>query len=202
MTSTLFLILAFFCGSIPTGYVIGRLKGVDLRKIGSGNIGATNAGRALGKRAGIYTLVGDLVKGIVAVQLSALTSEPATTAPLFGFAAILGHCFSPFLKFRGGKGVATSLGVFLVLTPLPIVASIILFGVVAKLSGYVSLGSIISAIGLPCFLLLDPFRSYNQLTVAVTIAVASLVLIRHRSNIARLLQGKELGQKSQVEEAK
>jgi len=199
------LIIAFFIGAIPSGYVVGRLLyGVDIRKEGSGNIGATNAKRVLGKKAGLITLVCDLLKGVVALYLATLLpivagaqySEAANLIqPFLGFAAFLGHCYSPFLKFKGGKGVATSLGVFLVLAPVPVLASVVIFVIVVKVSGYVSLGSLLSALAFALLVWLKVPHNYPTGTVLVALFTTVMIFSRHRENILRLIAGTELSMK-------
>ncbi len=190
----LLLVLAFFVGSFPTGYLIGRICGVDLRKSGSGNIGATNAARALGKKVGALTLTLDIAKGVLAAYLPRLilgeAAEPELSA-LCGFLAIVGHCFSPFMNFSGGKGVATTVGAFIVLAFWPMLIGVLLFLVVKKLFGYVSLGSIILVNALVLGIVVGLPTSYNRVTLIVAICVALLVMIRHSANIGRLIAGTE-----------
>jgi glycerol-3-phosphate acyltransferase PlsY len=193
----LLLILSFLLGSIPVGFLVGKLNGIDLRKSGSGNIGATNALRTMGKKAGVITLVGDLLKGVFAVCLASLLSEaqltqaPVTADAAFGLLAILGHCFSPFLKLKGGKGVATSLGVFLVLNPLGALIAIAVFVLAVKLSKYVSIGSISAAIVLSAQTLVSEDFQWSSALVVTTLLTSLLVISRHSANISRLLCGEE-----------
>ncbi len=189
-------------GSIPVGYIIARAKGVDIRTEGSGNVGATNVNRVLGASAGVYTLVGDICKGLLGVSLVYLLSQTQyqvpqhigfTTesfAPSVGFFTILGHCFSPFLKFKGGKGVATSLGVFLLVCPLYLLVAVGLFAILVKATRYVSLGSLSAALILPVLVLMFE-GSQNPILLLSTLLTAALVVFRHIGNIKRLLNGTE-----------
>ncbi|MCC6933615.1 MAG: glycerol-3-phosphate 1-O-acyltransferase PlsY [Deltaproteobacteria bacterium] len=193
-----FLLLAFFVGAIPTGYLIGKYYSIDIRKVGSGNTGATNVKRACGKKAGLLTLICDILKGSFAVViLSNLYGNRVSLADgsefsaFIGLAAILGHCFSPFLGFKGGKGVATSLGVFLVLSPYSAVIALICYAVVKKGFGFVSLGSLISAISIPVANYLFISR-YGLNVFWISVIAALLIIIRHKENIRRLLNKEEL----------
>lgn len=190
-----FHLLAFFIGSIPIGYLIGLVHGVDVRKQGSGNTGATNISRLLGAKAGTITLLGDITKGITVTILSYLSIGSLSLSPFaasLGLCAILGHCFSPFLKFKGGKGVATSLGVFLILSPIPLLIAVVSFALVFYFSRYVSLSSITASFVLPIsiYFFQQPQESQNILFTAIV--VAAIVIWRHNSNINRLLNGEEL----------
>jgi glycerol-3-phosphate acyltransferase PlsY len=176
------------------------LRGVDIREHGSKNIGATNTLRVLGKGLGAAALAGDAAKGLVPVLIVARLS-PWPYAPLVcGVAAILGHLASLFLKFKGGKGVATSLGVFLALAPLPTLVAVLVFGLVVATTRMVSAGSIGAAVAmtLAVYLLPHAWATFptrllpadHTLRVVVTI-IALLVVYKHRSNIARILTGAE-----------
>jgi acyl phosphate:glycerol-3-phosphate acyltransferase len=187
------LLAAYFLGAIPIGYLIAKLYGVDIRKRGSGNIGATNVNRELGKVPGIITLVLDIAKGILAAQLAQIFGfdTAINLAPVLGLCAIVGHCFSPFLGFRGGKGVATALGVFLVIAPLQTVVAVILFALILGASRYVSLASISAAVLVPLLIYAWEWRPENDPTLAASIAASVLIIWRHRENIQRLLTGAE-----------
>lgn len=187
--SMLALLLAYLAGAVPTGLWLGlTLRGVDIRLHGSRNIGATNTMRVLGKPLGAVALGVDILKGLVAVLFIARLS-PWDYAPLMcGSSAILGHVTSPFVKFKGGKGVATSAGVFLGLAPLPTAIAAAVFLAVLAVTRMVSAGSIAAALALACTVLL---MSADRVLQAVVVLVAALVIIRHRSNIARILQGTE-----------
>lgn len=179
--------LAFFIGSIPVGFLLGRLKGVDVRLHGSGNIGATNVLRTLGKSAGLITLLLDACKGATGALLGfAITPE---SAPLVALASIIGHCYSPFLKFRGGKGVATGLGAFLVLAPIESLLAVGVFALTLLVTRYVALASIAAATSLP--LIISTVRFEEPLLLAAAVISALLITWRHEGNIRRLLAGNE-----------
>lgn len=183
------LALAYAIGSIPAGLWLGLgLRGIDIRQHGSKNVGATNTMRVLGKGLGALALLGDAGKGAVAVLLIARISPWEHAALACGIAAILGHTYSLFLRFRGGKGVATSLGVFLSLCPLATgIAAVAFFAVVAA-TRMASAGSIAAAAALTVAIWALPHPL--PVRVAVT-AVAVLVVVKHRTNIVRILQGRE-----------
>lgn len=186
---------AFAVGSIPTGFVIAKYYGIDIRKCGSGNIGATNVKRILGARAGALTLTFDVLKGAIPASLCRFFlsgPQAAEIAAVAGAAVIAGHCFSPFLNFKGGKGVATSLGVFTVLAPAQTVFALIVFVAAAKLTGFVSVGSVSSAIALALPILLNIPTPTAAALKATACFAAVLVVWRHKANMVRLLGGKEL----------
>jgi len=198
------IVLSYLLGSVPIGYIYGRARGVDLRKIGSGNIGATNVYRAFGKAPAIIIFWLDVAKGLVAVLIIArLGAGWQYAAIVCGLAAIAGHVTSPFMGFRGGKGVATAVGVFLGLAP---VATAICLGIWAALFAsfrYVSLGSITGAIALPILIWLldrDGYRTSPVFYFALLVAL--LVVITHRSNIRRLINGTENRIGKRAEEAR
>lgn len=179
---------AYLIGSIPTGLLLGKAYGIDVRKKGSGNIGATNLYRTVGRKVGIITLIGDCLKGLLPVLLVSYSALPAEYAAWVGLAAFCGHVFSAFLKFKGGKGVATALGVFLALAPAAVAVAIALFTVLMILWRYVSLGSIAAAAIMP---LAVYFMGGSGTVTLVTLAIAVIVIIRHHENIGRLLSGTE-----------
>ncbi|MFB0519178.1 MAG: glycerol-3-phosphate 1-O-acyltransferase PlsY, partial [Acidobacteriota bacterium] len=183
------LVVSYMLGSIPFGYVIFKLfRGGDIRTLGSGNIGATNVGRFLGKKGWGATFLLDAGKGLLAVMLAQrLIGDPAWGA-FAGVLAILGHNYSVFLKFRGGKGVATALGVFAAIAPWAVLPSIALFIVMVFAFHYVSLGSITAAGTFPFFTYLF---GYPLLVVIGAIAGGVLIIGSHYSNIRRLLSGTE-----------
>ena len=183
------LVVSYMLGSIPFGYVIFKLfRGGDIRTLGSGNIGATNVGRFLGKKGWGATFLLDAGKGLLAVMLAQrLIGDPAWGA-FAGVLAILGHNYSVFLKFRGGKGVATALGVFAAIAPWAVLPSIAIFIVVLFAFHYVSLGSITAAGTFPLFTYLF---GYPLLVVIGAIAGGVLIIGSHHSNIRRLLSGTE-----------
>jgi acyl phosphate:glycerol-3-phosphate acyltransferase len=186
----LIIVLAYLLGSIPTGYWLGRMKGIDIRQFGSGNIGMTNVLRVLGKPYAILTFIVDVGKGTVAVTLLPWllhTSDPWMKV-IAGLAAVCGHNWTVFLKFKGGKGVNTSAGVFLGLAWLPTLLVLVVFGIVLTIFRYVSLGSIVAAV---CFPILMLIFHQNILYIILSILLALFILIRHISNIKRLLAGTE-----------
>ncbi len=187
--TALAILIAYVLGSIPTGYWLGRtIRKIDIREHGSRNIGATNTLRVLGKGLGAIALIGDIAKGAVSVLLVARLSTWEHAPLACGLTAILGHTFSLFLKFRGGKGVATSAGTFLGLAPIPTQIAIITFAITLAATRMVSLGSILAAAALAIALWLLP----NSLPIQIIgTLVALIVIIRHRDNIKRILAGNE-----------
>ena len=190
--AALWLLASYFLGAIPTGYLSGRLlRGIDLREHGSRNLGATNVYRTLGWRYAIPVGLFDIAKGAVPVLVFApRASESQLFALACGIAAILGHVFSVFVRFRGGKGVATAAGVMLGLTPLALGVAALIWLVVVALTGYVSLASIAGAVILPLavYLLERPDRPEILWLDAL---VAAAIIWLHRANIRRLLNGTE-----------
>jgi len=185
------LVLAYLIGATPTSYIAGRLgKGIDLREHGSHNLGATNVYRVLGWTYAIPVGVIDMVKGAVPVAiLGPWSNGPAWFTVALGLAAVLGHIFSPYVRFRGGKGVATAAGTFLALVPLAIVISLALWAVTLWLSGYVSVASLAVAALLPLWVRLTaPEQPY---TFWASVVLALLIIYSHRHNIARLREGTE-----------
>ncbi len=188
METILIWILAYVLGSIPFGVLYARTQNLDPREHGSGNIGATNVARSLGRKAGALTLLGDTLKGWLAVALAAWTlGTPAAVAGA-GLMAFLGHLFSVFLKLRGGKGVATGLGVSLYIMPLAALGSVAVFAVTLWTSRHVSLGSILAALALPLFGL---FLKMPLPYITVSLIIALLVLHKHHENIQRIIAGTE-----------
>jgi glycerol-3-phosphate acyltransferase PlsY len=183
----LLVICAFIMGSIPVGMLVAKAKGVDLKKIGSGNIGATNVLRSLGKGPAALTLFGDMLKGTLAVALGQYFGLGTFYQGLIGLSAILGHNFSLFLGFRGGKGVATSLGVFLLYSPQTALITFIIWIVVVLTTKYSSLGALISFGLLPLTIIL--LDGKDKLPVAVLVTL--FILMRHTDNIRRLIKGTE-----------
>lgn len=181
--------LSYLLGSVPTGLWLGlRLRGVDIRQHGSRNIGATNTLRVLGKGLGSIALCCDIAKGMIPVLLIARLGTWEHLPLACGVSAILGHSFSLFIGFKGGKGVATSAGVFLGLAPIPTLMAIIVFALVLGISHMVSAGSMCAAVTL----MVGVFLVELSMPVrAVTVLVAMLVLFKHRSNFARILNGEE-----------
>jgi glycerol-3-phosphate acyltransferase PlsY len=194
-------IISYLLGSIPAGYIAGRLAGIDIRRSGSGNIGATNVMRVLGKRYGYPVFLIDFLKGSLAVWLSIFIAIraglSANSMELAGIMAavcsVIGHSFPVWLKFKGGKGVATSAGALFALMPLVLLIGLIIWGVVFKLTGYVSIASMAAAAALPCVIgiMIVLGRSEHTLMLYFAMALAAVVIVRHRSNLSRLLRGTE-----------
>jgi len=206
----LFIIISYLIGSIPTGLVLARVTGgEDIRKSGSGNIGATNVTRLLGKKLGVLTLLGDVLKAVVPMLTAHwfYVKSGAAVSPkdmdmavsLCGGAAFLGHLFPIYLNFRGGKGVATALGVFIVLEPLAVLISLFLFVAVVYFSGFVSVGSLLVSALLTVWIWLLG-GSPNHVFLAFFIGV--LIWYKHADNIRRLLEGTEKSWKKNKAEGK
>lgn len=197
MNFILALIVGYFLGNISASFIVGKLtKNIDIRKFGSGNAGATNTLRVLGLKAGLLVFFVDILKGVAAVLLGRLVAGDAG-GMIAGAASVAGHIWPAFLSFKGGKGVATSFGVLVVLFP---VVALILFAVSASLiaiTRFMSLGSIAAAILLPILLLVI---GYDWLYIIFGLVLAALIIYLHKSNISRLLAGKEnkLGSKPKV----
>jgi glycerol-3-phosphate acyltransferase PlsY len=181
-------VAAYLLGSIPTGLLLGKAYGIDVRREGSGNIGATNLYRTLGRRVGVLTLIGDCLKGLAPVLAARYLAPSTDLAAWVGLAAFCGHVFSVFLKFKGGKGVATALGVFLALSPLALAIALTVFLVLVLKWRYVSLGSIAAAAVMP--LAVYVLRG-SRAMLLVTTLVALIVIARHHANIKRLVDGTE-----------
>jgi glycerol-3-phosphate acyltransferase PlsY len=189
-TLAIVALLSYLLGSIPTAYLMGRMiKGIDIREHGSGNPGATNVFRVVGKTAGTVTLAIDAVKGYLPVILAKhFLPELPAAGILAGLAAIAGHNWTVFLNFKGGKGVATSGGVFLALTPVPMLVSIGFFLVAFFISGHVSVGSIVAALTFPPVLWLT---THSPSMTAIACICAAILILLHRNNIRRLLNKEE-----------
>jgi glycerol-3-phosphate acyltransferase PlsY len=184
-----FIVIAYLCGSIPFAYIIERVvKKVDLRSVGSRNIGATNVFRTAGVGAGIITAVADILKGFVPVYFATLIDSSIFYLIVVGSCAILGHMFTIFLNFEGGKGVATGLGVLFVLMPLPSLVALCVFVLIFVFSGYASLGSMIAFVSFP---ITSYFLGYNTETVFFAFLIAILIIYRHRENLKKLKAGCE-----------
>ena len=185
------LLIAYVAGSTPTSFIVGRFaQGLDLREHGSGNLGATNTFRVLGWQWAVPVAVMDVAKGALPVRfLSAAVGDAPWIPIAIGTAAIIGHVFSVFMRFRGGKGVATTAGVLLALAPLALLASLVLGLVVLKTTGYVSLSSMTGAVAFP--LLAWWLGASNQHMVAVGVVLALFILFTHRSNVGRIMAGTE-----------
>jgi glycerol-3-phosphate acyltransferase PlsY len=195
--NVLALLAAYLAGAVPIGWLVARAFGVsDIRRHGSGNIGATNVLRTLGRVPAVATLVADVLKGYLAVMLGSVLAggEPSITAAS-AVAAVVGNCWSVFLGFRGGKGVATGLGALLRTVPLATLAALPVFVAVVATTRYVSLGSLLGA---ACVPLGAVMLGYPRASAVAALAVAAIVTARHHANIARLRAGTEsrLGQRS------
>ncbi len=188
----LFPIASYLIGAIPFGLLVGRLAGVDVRSAGSGNIGATNVSRLLGKKLGLVTLVLDCLKGFLPIYMSSLVLPEGGDKDIVmmgcGIMAVVGHMFPIYLGFRGGKGVATALGVFLFLSPAAIGISLVVFIGAVAVTGFVSAGSLLASGLFPLWLWLLG----QPVIVTITAVVISLLIwVKHHENIARLLKGEE-----------
>ena len=195
----LVILIAYLLGSIPTGFLVAKARGVDIRTVGSGNIGATNVFRILGKPAGVFVLLADAAKGWLAVfvvaQLVFGWFYPAAGQQACewfrlcaGIAAILGHNFTCWLRFKGGKGIATSAGVLVARVPGPLLIILGIWVVVFTLSHYVSLASISASVALP---FAAWGRGESTTVILVTTALATLAIYKHKANIQRLIKGTE-----------
>lgn len=197
--NALALVFAYLLGSIPFGYLIVKLRsGADVRQTGSGGTGATNVTRKAGKSAGIATLVLDALKGVAAVLLARWLTGDAGTSWIVagaGVLAIIGHCFPIWLGLRGGKGVATGLGVFLAIVPMAVLAALVVFVLIVWRTRFVSLGSITAAAVIPLWTWLEHTLLAPQVNFAPIItalcAASAVIIIKHAENIKRLLAGTE-----------
>lgn len=189
-----FIILAYLFGSLPSGVWIGKkMKNIDIREYGSKNSGATNAYRILGAKYGIMALILDALKGYLPLYIASSFGITGDKIIFLGLVAILGHTFSIFLNFKGGKGVATSLGVFLFFMPKVIGILILVFVLIVFVTRYVSLASIVCAALLPILAFFMPVRdpSTRGLLILLSLIIAIFIIYKHKSNISRLLAGKE-----------
>jgi glycerol-3-phosphate acyltransferase PlsY len=184
------LLLIYLVAAIPTGVVLPRLMGLeDVRSKGSGNIGATNVYRVAGKLPGILTLLGDILKGFLPLLAVKLWFAPTPLQlGVAGVVAIVGHCYPVYLRFMGGKGVATAFGIFLLLDPQALLGGCLVFLVAVALTRYISLGSVLAAIAVPLLTLLF---SRPLPMVLSACAIGALIVWRHRDNLQRLLTGTE-----------
>lgn len=186
------IIIGYLLGSIPFGLLFGKCQGVDVRAAGSGNIGATNVNRLLGKKLGFLTLLADAVKAVVPMLLTAALLQEdqhvLSWVAFSGGAAFLGHLYPLYLKFKGGKGVATALGVFLYLQPLAALVCVLIFVGIVKIWGYVSLGSLVAAALMPLLIIL--MKGPMQF-VWLSAFIAMLIWLKHHANIKRLLSHTE-----------
>jgi glycerol-3-phosphate acyltransferase PlsY len=197
---------AYLLGSIPFGFLVAKARGIDIRHVGSGNIGATNAMRVLGKPAGIFVLVMDALKGFAAVWLCSMilsridvSGSLRQTDPIVaGIGAVLGHNYTCWLKFKGGKGIATTAGVYLALAPWALLIALVIFIVAVVVTRYISVGSIAAAVALPAVVWI---RSPGNLFLCVvTTLLGVLAVYKHKANLQRLMKGTEnrFGQKKEA----
>ncbi len=189
---------SYLIGSIPFGLILGKLRGVDIREYGSGNIGTTNVMRTVGAKAGAVVLVGDVLKGVSAVFIARYVIGSPAGEMAAGFAAVAGHDWSVFIKFRGGRGVATSVGGLFVMAPLAAVGGFAVFILVIALTRYASLGSLVGA--LSGVAIAAAFTAADRIPAEYLIytgVVVALIIFQHRDNISRLISGAErkLGQR-------
>jgi acyl phosphate:glycerol-3-phosphate acyltransferase len=192
LLSLVWVLLSYLLGSLPIGILLARVKGRDPRTIGSGNIGATNVMRAAGKTMGIITLLGDALKGFLPVWLAMRFGLPEITVAAAGFAAFLGHLFPVYLRFKGGKGVATALGIFLAFNYVAVLIDFVVFAALLWRWRYVSLGSLVCTILMPFILLVLKTPAPTPVAYVVLCAVMVIpIFIKHRANIKRLLAGTE-----------
>ena len=189
MTFFCLIILSYFFGAIPSGVWIGKaFKGIDVRDYGSKNSGATNSYRILGAKLGVIVLVMDILKGFVPLYIASKFDLKYNDLVILGLVAILAHTFSCFISFKGGKGVATSLGVFLFLIPVITLILLVIFILIVYFTKYISLGSITAAFLLPIFTFFTHRDSY---LFALSVIIGIFVIYRHKTNISRLLSGTE-----------
>ncbi len=204
----LLFVTSYLLGGIPTGYVIGRLKGIDIRQHGSGNPGTANVYRTLGKLPGILTFVVDFLKGLGPTLVAAqFFFDPHFTdfsrghwwIPVTaGALAIAGHIWTPFLRFHGGKGVATSAGVFMALLPVPTALAFVVFGIAVAITSHISVGSMAASVALP-ILCLALAKDYQKPFTLLALTVCVLIFYTHIANIRRILKGAELSFKHKKE---
>ena len=194
------IIVSYLLGSIPFGYIAGRIAGIDIRTAGSGNVGATNVVRILGRRYGYPVFALDVLKGFGAVKISMVMSgqhlewnSPEISGMVGAIFSVLGHVFPPWLKFKGGKGVATAAGALLALMPIATLIGVAVWIIVFWLTRYVSLASVVATAALPIVILVigSADGHSGRLLVYSSVCVAALVIWRHRSNLSRLLRGTE-----------
>jgi glycerol-3-phosphate acyltransferase PlsY len=182
------IVLAYLVGAIPFGLLMGKMAGVDVRDSGSRNIGATNVTRLAGKKFGVFTLLLDAAKGLLPMVIAQAAGLASDTVLLCGAAAFAGHCYPVYLRFRGGKGVATALGIFLFLDLIAVAGGVLLFVIAVAVTGYVSLGSLLAAAMVSLLVWLrHGLGSYFYLALFI----ASLIWLKHHGNIGRLFRGEE-----------
>ena len=192
LTALLLILASYLVGAVPFGLVLSRSSGVDIRSSGSGNIGATNVTRLLGKKIGVLTLLLDIAKGFLPMYCASLligdTQRGQLLVGLCGAATVIGHMYPLYLGFKGGKGVATGLGVFLYLSPLSLLFSLGIFVAAVGLSGFVSLGSLLAAAAIPVWLYTLSEPTWK---ILLAIFISGMIWLKHRANIRRLASGTE-----------
>ena len=207
----LLFIASYILGGIPAGYIIGRLKGIDIRQHGSGNPGTANVYRTLGKIPGLLTFAADFLKGFVPTLIAAqYFFDPANYADFSkghwwipvtaGALAIAGHIWTPFLNFKGGKGVATAAGVFMALLPVPTAGAFVVFAIAVGITSHISVGSMAASVALPV-LCLALAKDYQRPFTLLALTVCILIFYTHIANIRRILKGAELSFKHKREGA-
>ncbi|WP_029551689.1 glycerol-3-phosphate 1-O-acyltransferase PlsY [Thermocrinis jamiesonii] len=190
MDNILLILFAYLLGSVLFGELLAKSKGIDLRSVGSGNVGATNVSRALGKKYGVLVFFLDFSKGLFPVVLSRIYfGDESWTTVFVGIAAFLGHLYPFFHNFRGGKGVATAFGVLVGVSPTIAILSFLVWLLIFKLKGYVSLASL----GASLFALVLSIFTLSQKLILMFLFITLLIIYRHKDNIRRLLEGTELG---------
>ena len=188
MLTALLLFVAYLCGSLPTGVWLGRMAGVDVRRAGSGNIGATNVARTAGLHPALLTLVGDIAKGFAPTAVARVLLMDQSVIAMVAVAAFFGHIFSVFVRFSGGKGVATGFGVFLALAPWAAAVAALVFTTIAVATRYVSLASMVAAASLP---VASAALGCAPPVWGAAIVIATTIIVRHRDNLLRLRRGVE-----------
>ena len=196
LTAGLWIVAAYLIGAIPFGFIIGKMRGVDVRTVGSKNIGATNVFRTVGKKWGVLALVLDIMKGLVPTLACKIhQGDSITWLPLVvGIMTATGHMLTPYMKFKGGKGVATGFGMMIALIPCHCALAFAIFALVFAASNYISLGSCTAAafLGISVWVPAGSFKGYGDLPQAILITlVAAFVIYKHRANIKRLIAGNE-----------
>jgi len=190
--SFLFPLIGYFLGAVPFGLAVGKIAGIDVRTEGSRNIGATNVNRVLGKKFGLLTLVCDCFKGFFPMYLATFflpeSENKEMIVAITGIMAVVGHMFPVYLRFKGGKGVATGLGVFLFFSPTAIIISLFVFVAAVAVSGFVSVGSLLASGLIPVWLWL---LGASKVTIGTAAIVALFIWMKHYENIGRLIQGNE-----------
>ena len=191
----IFVIISYLLGSLPNGLYVANLKGIDIRNEGSKNTGATNVFRVMGAKFGILVLILDALKGFIPLFIAEKFGVTGNSLVLIGITAVIGHTFSPFLNFKGGKGVATSLGIFLYLAPIPMLTTLSMFFVVVGITKYVSLGSVLASVMLPLLILFIPVNknlgNNREVIFIISALLGSYIIYKHRANIQRLKNGTE-----------